>query len=437
MVLILGAGESGIGAALLAKQKGISLFVSDQNKIKSNYKQELIDHDIDFEECSHEIARTLSPDIIIKSPGIPDNIELLRHLVRDETELISEIEFAYRYCKGRIIGITGSNGKTTTTNLCHHIIASTYPKTVKAGNVGYSFARAVAENKYENFVLELSSFQLDGIVHFKPNTGIILNVTPDHLDRYENNFQLYLHSKFKIAMNQTESETLIVYGKDPAISSYLNSNSISSRLISIQPEIDSTGRLHINDRLVLDRTDIPLKGIHNYINTACALLAAELENISMDKAIEALKTFKNDPHRLEWIATINGIEFINDSKATNVDSVYWALKAMEKPIVWIAGGQDKGNDYSSVMEAVKQKVKALVCMGVKNEKLLQTFSEIVPVCVDTHNISDAVEHAFKLASEGDVVLLSPACASFDLFMNYEDRGNQFRAKITELKINQY
>lgn len=437
MVLILGAGESGVGAALLARQKGLSLFVSDQNLIKSEYKQELIDHEIDFEEGSHEIARSLSPDIIIKSPGIPDNIELIRHLMREGTELISEIEFAYRYCKGRIIGITGSNGKTTTTNLCYHIVASRYPNTIKAGNVGYSFARAVAEEKYDHYVLELSSFQLDGIVHFKPNTGVILNVTPDHLDRYQNDFQLYLNSKFNIARNQTDSDTLIVYGKDPAINSYLNSNAINSRLISISPEIDSNGQLHINDRLVLDRNDIPLKGLHNYINVACALIAAELENVSGDSAREALKTFKNDPHRLEWIATINGIEFINDSKATNVDSVYWALEAMDKPIVWIAGGQDKGNDYSGILPSVRKKVKALVCMGVNNEKLLQTFSEMVPRCVDTHSISDAVEQAFNLAGDGDVVLLSPACASFDLFKNYEDRGNQFRAKITELKINQF
>ncbi len=434
MVLILGAGESGVGAALLAKKLGISVFVSDFSLIRAGFKEEFIQNEIDFEEGSHDLALETNPEYIIKSPGIPDDSEILNFFKGKGVAVISEIEFAYRHCEGNIIAITGSNGKTTTTNLCYHLLASAGRRVVKAGNVGYSFARAVAQGMYQDYVLELSSFQLDGIVHFKAHIAILLNITPDHMDRYNNRMDLYVASKFRIACNQDATDYLIFYSADPNISDYLSRHPQKSKLIPLHPMLDEQEQV-IQDSVVLARLETTrLKGRHNAINVACAVTAAELSGVDALTIQSALEQFVNDPHRLELIETIDGTDYINDSKATNVDSVFWALDAMKRPVVWIVGGLDKGNDYTVLEHLVRQKVKAIVCLGKDNFKVIRAFKDIVPVIVDTHSMADAVAAAAGHAAPGDLVLLSPACASFDLFHNYEDRGNQFRQAVKLLKM---
>ncbi len=433
MLLILGAGESGVGAALLARKLGMPVFVSDFGLIRSAFKDELIQNEIDFEEGSHDLAMETAPECIIKSPGIPDDTEILNHFKEQGVPVISEIEFAYRHCSGTIVAITGSNGKTTTTNLCYHLLASAGRNVVKAGNVGYSFARAVAQGTYKEYVLELSSFQLDGIVHFKPHIAILLNITPDHMDRYQNRMDLYVASKFRIAGNQGPSDFLIFYDADQNIKEYLSRHPQKSTLIPIHPVLDENEQVLQDDSVLAKLATTVLKGKHNAINVACAVTVAQLSGIDAQTVQDALNQFVNDPHRLEYIATVQGVDFINDSKATNVDSVFWALDAMKRPVVWIAGGLDKGNDYTSLEHLVRQKVKAIVCLGKDNFKVLRAFKDIVAVVEDTHSMSDAVGAAARIASPGDLVLLSPACASFDLFKNYEDRGDQFRQSVALLK----
>lgn len=435
MILILGAGESGIGAALLAKKYSIPAFVSDYNAIRPSFLSELIANEIDFEEGSHTLAYDVAASLVIKSPGIPDQAEIVNYFKSKNTPVISEIEFACKYCKSTIIAITGSNGKTTTTNLIYHMLKESNKDVVKAGNVGLSFSRALVQKEWKYIVLELSSFQLDGIETFRPYAAVLLNITPDHLDRYQHRFDLYIASKFRIVMNQTKEDYLIYYERDQAISKYLQTNEIRSTKIAVNPELDEKDQIHLDGKIIADLSHSHIKGRHNAINTSCAIQAVKLLGLTNEEIQLAINNFINDPHRLETVSTIDGVEFINDSKATNVDSVFWALDAMKKNVVWIAGGQDKGNDYTVLRPLVEKKVKALVCMGVDNKKLRQAYENIIPDIRDTHSISDAVKVAFQIAESGDVVLLSPACASFDLFANYEDRGTQFKNEVRKLILN--
>jgi UDP-N-acetylmuramoylalanine--D-glutamate ligase len=433
MILILGAGESGIGAALLAKKYSIPVFVSDCNTIRPSFLQELIDNEIDFEQGSHTLAFDMNPEFIIKSPGIPDQSEIVESYKLKGTRIISEVEFAYQYCKGFIIAITGSNGKTTTTNLIYHILNQAGLDVVKAGNVGLSFSRAVSQKNWTYYVLELSSFQLDGIDTFKSNISVLLNITPDHLDRYKQNFELYTESKFRITKNQTAEHHFIYYNNDKVIRNYIKTHQLKANLISLNPELDDNDVVRIDGEVFADLSKSCLKGKHNAVNASCAVQVAKLMNLSPEQISSSINSFINDPHRLELITSLNGVEFINDSKATNVDSVFWALDAMKKKIVWIAGGQDKGNNYSVLKPLVEEKVKAIICLGVDNTKLIKAFENIVPLIIDTHDLATAVRTAYDTADGGDVVLLSPACASFDLFLNYEDRGTQFRHEVLKLK----
>ncbi len=438
---ILGGGESGTAAALLAKHLGHEVFLSDGGSLKENYKAELLDKGIPYEEGKHTWTSIFEADEIIKSPGIPDDLPPLLDFRRQGKKVISEIEFAGRHTAATIIGITGSNGKTTTTRLTYHLLKTGGINAAIGGNVGLSFARNIIENKYDYYVLELSSFQLDGIVTFRPHIAILLNITPDHLDRYEYKMENYVRSKFRIAMNQRPEDLLITNADDKEVQNYLKFNELAPKMVEIPTHFDSTKKLVVANSSpfrggwegAFDMTGCILKGPHNFFNTSCAIHAAKAVGVS-DEAIQAgLNTFVNDPHRLEFVAEIEGVEYINDSKATNVDSVFYALQAMEKPVVWIAGGTDKGNDYSPIEDLVRQKVKALICLGVDNEKLMGVFSPILKNIEEARSAKEAVERATIYAESGDVVLLSPACASFDLFKNYEDRGGQFKAAVRELK----
>jgi len=432
MVLILGAGESGIGAALLAKAQNMLAFVSEQKSIAHETKEQLIELEIDFEENGHVIAFEALPDLVIVSPGIPSNATIIKHLISRGVEIISEIEFASRFCQGKVIAITGSNGKTTTTNLCHHILNVNGKKSVKVGNVGYSFARSVSETVSDYYVVELSSFQLDHINSFRPDIGILLNITPDHLDRYDYNFQNYVHAKFRIGEFQNDQDHLILNVGDPVIQKNIDSIHSLATLHPLEIQLDGEAYIWINGDRTLNLKNSVLKGNHNAVNIACVFTALEMVGLSKEQIQSGLDSFVNDPHRMEVVGEFGGVEFINDSKATNVDSVYWALDAMQKPVVWIAGGQDKGNNYEVLLDLVKAKVKALVCLGLDNQKLLNVFGDIIPT-LDTHDINSAMLEAWNMAQAGDVILLSPACASFDLFKNYMDRGDQFKSEFENLK----
>jgi UDP-N-acetylmuramoylalanine--D-glutamate ligase len=441
-IAILGGGESGTGAALLAKHLGHEVFLSDGGSLKENYKAELLDKGIPYEEGKHTWTSIFEADEIIKSPGIPDDLPPLLDFRRQGKQVISEIEFAGRHTAASIIGITGSNGKTTTTRLTYHLLKTGGINAAIGGNVGLSFARNIIENKYDHYVLELSSFQLDGIVTFRPHIAILLNITPDHLDRYEYKMENYVRSKFRIAMNQEPEDLLITNADDKEVQNYLKSNELAPRKIEISTNFGNRKELLVSYSSPLgggwegafDMTNCRLKGPHNFFNASCAIHAAKAVGVSDEAIQEGLNTFVNDPHRLEFVAEINGVEYINDSKATNVDSVFYALQAMEKPVVWIAGGTDKGNDYSPIEDLVRQKVKALICLGVDNKKLMGVFSPILKNIEEARSAKEAVERATIYAESGDVVLLSPACASFDLFKNYEDRGNQFKAAVHDLNM---
>ena len=427
-IVILGAGESGVGAALLAKKQGFDVFVSDKSPIKDNYKAELETAQIPYESGGHTEGVILKADEIIKSPGIPEKIALIHNAQRHKIPIISEIEFASRFTKARIIGITGSNGKTTTTSLVYHIFKTGGLDVAVGGNIGKSFARLLAEEpEHDFYVLELSSFQLDGIHAFRPYISILLNITPDHLDRYDYKMANYVASKFRITMNQTEDDIFITNKEDLEIKRFRDTNIVNPNEWVISTHFDSD---LLRGRFDMSKTK--LRGPHNYFNASCAIAAAIVCGVGDAKIQQGLETFVNAPHRLEFVANINGTDYINDSKATNVDSVYWALKAMNKPTVLILGGQDKGNDYSSLEKIVAQKVKAIVCMGVDNHKLLEFFTPIVKNIEEAHSAADAVKVAAKYTEGGDAVLLSPACASFDLFKNYEDRGDQFKKEVLGL-----
>jgi UDP-N-acetylmuramoylalanine--D-glutamate ligase len=443
-IVVLGGGESGVGAALLAKAKGMEVFLSDKGNLAEKYKQILAMHQIPFEEGQHTDERILQADEVVKSPGIPDKAPLVQALIKKEIPVISEIEFASRYTKARLIAITGSNGKTTTTLLTYHLLKSAGLKVGLAGNIGESFAKQVIEDTFDYYVLEISSFQLDNSYHFHPHIAILLNITPDHLDRYEYTFQKYIDSKFRIAQTLTGQDYFIYYKENSPIAEELSKRNIPATLlpISLEEQLQSGAYLSenqltihtTNGNLTFPLDELPIQGKHNAINSMAALLVCRILHINEEAIKAGLKTFTNAPHRLEKAGEINGVTFINDSKATNVDSVFYALESMKKPVVLIAGGIDKGNDYTQIEALVKQKVKALICLGKDNSKLVSFFGNKVPVIKETSYIRDAVHLGLQLAEKGDVVLLSPACASFDLFKNYEDRGAQFKQFVKELEV---
>lgn len=443
-IVILGAGESGTGAALLAKAKGYDVFVSDQAQIKEKYKVELQQHDIAFEEGLHTDEKILDASLIIKSPGIPEKADVIKKAKTAHLTIIDEIEFAYRYIgDAGVIAITGTNGKTTTTLLTYHLMKEAGLNVALAGNVGFSMARQIVDKKFHWFVLELSSFQLDGTDTFKPDVGILLNITPDHLDRYEYNMQNYVNSKFQLVANMEPQHHFIYYEDDIVIAKELDTRAIVPTRIPVSLKHNSAAPVKYDgDKMSfklqgkdfkIAQSETTLKGPHNLINTMAAVSAAYVAGANIEAIREGLKTFVNAPHRLEPVGVIRGVEFINDSKATNVDSVIYALGSYDKPLVWIAGGVDKGNDYTLIREDVRKKVKALICLGKDNHKLKKAFGDVVPKVQETQSVADLVRMALQAAQKGDIVLLSPACASFDLFKNYEDRGNQFREAVRELK----
>ncbi|MFN8349779.1 MAG: UDP-N-acetylmuramoyl-L-alanine--D-glutamate ligase [Spirosomataceae bacterium] len=441
-IVVLGGGESGVGAALLAKAKGFDVFLSDKGMLTEDYRIVLQAQQIPFEEGQHTEDRILAADEIIKSPGIPDKVLLVKKLYEQGTPVISEIEFASRYTKAKKIAITGSNGKTTTTLLTYHLLKAAGMNVGLAGNIGESFAKQVIDDTFDWFVLELSSFQLDNMYQFKADVGILLNITPDHLDRYEYNFQNYVHSKFRLLQNMQATDDFIYFGDNEAIASELLKKSFAVNHLPIsflKKEKNGgffhDGTLHLtrhNRTFDISAEELPIQGPHNAINAMAAGLAAMAAGLTDEQIRSGLLTFQNASHRLEPVAEIKGIRFINDSKATNVDSVFYALNSFTTPIIWIAGGLDKGNDYAQIESLVRQKVKALICLGKDNSKLLSFFTPIVPLVIETQDVMEAAQKALSLGESGDVVLLSPACASFDLFKNYEDRGNQFKAAVRSL-----
>jgi len=439
-VVILGAGESGTGAALLAKARGFEAFVSDSGPIKDKYKSELSGEAVVFEEGGHTEEKIFDAKLIIKSPGIPDKAPVLQKAAQLNIPVIDEIEFAFRHTRAKIIAITGTNGKTTTTLLTYHLMKQAGFNVALAGNVGFSMARQVARQDFDWYVVEISSFQLDGTESFKPAIGILLNITPDHMDRYDYTMQNYVNSKFQLIENMTRQEHFIYYADDNVIANEMKTRSVVPQQIPVSLT-NSKATIHydgakmifdLKEKFSFAQSETTLKGPHNLINTMAAVTAVYLAGAGLDTIGSGLKTFVNAPHRLESVGVINGVEFVNDSKATNVDSVVYALGSYDKPLVWIAGGIDKGNDYNLIKDAVKKKVRALVCLGKDNEKLKKAFGEVVPVIKETQNVKDLVRICLELAKKGDVVLLSPACASFDLFRNYEDRGDQFRSAVREL-----
>ncbi len=442
-IVILGAGESGVGTALLAQQKEYDVFVSDSSLIHPVFKNELLISRIDFEEGIHTKEKIFAADLVMKSPGIPGKNELIKEIRQREIEIISEIEFAYRF-KGdsKIIAITGSNGKTTTTAMTYHICRESGLDCAMVGNIGYSFARQVAKAPKKVYVAEISSFQLDDIKTFKPDVAVLTNITEDHLDRYEYNFENYIKSKFNIIKNQAKDDVFIYNADDEITVKYLNNflNStnplpISMRKLLPQGAYITNAEMHIKwqkEEMTMSVEDFAVKGKHNQYNTMAAGLSAVVMDIRKEKIRDAVQTFQSLEHRMEPVATIRGVEFINDSKATNTNSTWYALESMTKPTILILGGVDKGNDYSFLKDLVKEKVKAIVCMGLDNRKIHEAFGNDVSLMVNTDNAKDAVQAAFHFANKGDVVLLSPACASFDLFKNYEDRGKQFKEAVKDL-----
>ncbi len=441
-IVILGGGESGAGAAVLAKKQGFDVFLSDLSEIKPQYKDMLNNYGILWEEKQHSEEKILNANEIIKSPGIPDKAPLIKKLKAQGTPIISEIEFAGRYTNAKMICITGSNGKTTTTTLVYHILKNAGLKVGLAGNIGNSLALQVATESYDYYVIELSSFQLDGMTEFKADIAILLNITPDHLDRYDYNFQNYVDSKFRITQNQTDKDVFIFWENDPVIKSELEKRKISSTLYPFAIERSEKSKAFIEqDELVIKTlksllkmpaSELALKGMHNTYNSMAAGLAASIVNVKKENIRQSLQDFQGVEHRLEYVATVRNISFINDSKATNVNSCWYALQSMKTPVVLILGGTDKGNDYTEIEELVSNKVKGLIFLGIDNTALHKFFDGKNVNIVDVKSMEDAVKEAYKIATPGDTVLLSPCCASFDLFQNYEDRGRQFKACVRNL-----
>lgn len=441
-IAILGGGESGVGAAILAQKQGFTVFLSDMGKIKEKYKNVLSNYKIDFEEEKHSTEKILNADLVVKSPGIPDKVTLIVQLKNAGIPVISELEFAGRYTNAKTICITGSNGKTTTTLLLYHILKNAGLNVGLAGNVGKSFAWQVAEEKFDIYVIEISSFQLDGMYDFRADIAILMNITPDHLDRYNYNFQNYIDSKFRIIQNQTKNDFFVVCADDEVTQNEIKKRNITPAIISFglgEPGENSAGvkeeKLVINihkNQFIMSILDLAIQGKHNTYNSMAAGIASMILEIRNEQLRESLSNFTGVEHRLERFLKVHGIEFINDSKATNVNSTWYALESISKPIVWIAGGVDKGNDYSMLKGLAKEKVKAIVCLGKDIQKIHDSFKGVVKNIVDASSMDEAVKAAYYLARNGDTVLLSPACASFDLFDNYEDRGNQFKQKVRNL-----
>jgi len=441
-IVVLGAGESGVGAAILARKKGMEVWVSDQGNIKPKYREILNKEAISYEEGKHSEEIILNADEVIKSPGIPEKASLIQKLKAKKIPVISEIEFASRYTKAKLICITGSNGKTTTTLLTYHIFKKAGLNVGLAGNVGKSFAYQVATENFDCYVLELSSFQLDDMYKFKADVAILLNITPDHLDRYNYKFEDYIDSKFKIVQNQTSEDSFIYCLDDEVTRKEVEKRNISAKKypFSITQSVEEGASLQNQElvfnihksTLTMPANRLSLPGKHNIYNSMAAGIAAKVMDIRKDSIRESLADFQNIEHRLEFVATIHGVEFINDSKATNVNSAWYALESMNRPVVWIVGGTDKGNDYSILKDLVKEKVHTIVCLGKDNRKIIGAFSTVVPFITEANTAKEAVMKASKASRQGDTVLLSPACASFDLFENYEDRGNQFKEAVREL-----
>jgi UDP-N-acetylmuramoylalanine--D-glutamate ligase len=439
---ILGGGESGVGTAILGKKKGYDVFVSDFGKIKDSYKEVLIINDIPWEEGKHTEELVLNADLVMKSPGIPDKSPIIKQLKSKGIAVISEIEFAAQFTNAVTIGITGSNGKTTTTMLTYHLLKEAGLNVGLAGNVGKSFAWQVADNNYDLYVVELSSFQLDGIVNYKPHIAILTNISPDHLDRYDYKYQNYIESKFRITMNQTEEDYLIYDANDEAILEWLSKNKVKAQLIpfSLTDEFNEGAYIKNNkmevkinhEEFTMETEYIALEGKHNMKNAMAATSVARILQIRKETIRESLSNFQGVEHRLEKVLKIQNVQYINDSKATNVNSVFFALDSMNTPTVWIVGGVDKGNDYHELMSLVREKVKAIICLGVDNKKIIDAFGNVVDIMVEVTSMSEAVRMAQRLSEKGDTVLLSPACASFDLFESYEDRGRQFKQAVKNL-----
>jgi UDP-N-acetylmuramoylalanine--D-glutamate ligase len=442
-LVVLGGGESGVGTAILGKQKGYDVFVSDYGKIKESYKEVLTNNEIIWEDEKHTEALILNADVVMKSPGIPEKAPIVIKLIEKGISVISEIEFAAQFTNAITVGITGSNGKTTTTLLTYHVLKQGGLNVGLAGNIGKSFAWQVAENKHDVYVLELSSFQLDGIINYKPHIAIITNISPDHLDRYNYDYSLYIASKFRITKNQTDADYLIYDYEDGAIDNWLSENTIKANKVpfSLSEKFENNGAFleenkinsTINKELfTMQINELALEGKHNIKNAMAATAVAQLLNIRKQTIRESLTNFQGAEHRLEKVLKIQGVQYVNDSKATNVNSVFYALDSMTTPTVWIVGGVDKGNDYDELMPLVREKVKAIIGIGVDNTKISNAFNNVVDIMVETTSMSEAVQIAKRLAEKGDTVLLSPACASFDLFENYEDRGNQFKQAVYNL-----
>ena len=441
-IVILGGGESGVGAAVLAKKQGFDVFLSDLSEIKPQYKALLEENKIDWEENQHSEMQILNANEIIKSPGIPDKAPIIKKLLQQGTPVISEIEFAGRYTKAKMICITGSNGKTTTTMLIYHILKNAGFKVGLAGNVGQSLALQVATSECDYYIVELSSFQLDGMKEFKADIAILLNITPDHLDRYEYNFQNYVDSKFRITQNQTEQDAFIFWENDPVILAELKKRNIHSALYPFAIERSEKTKAFIEQDEMIIKTlktlftmptnELALQGIHNTYNSMAAGLAASIVNVRKESIRQSLQDFQGVEHRLEYVATVKNIRFINDSKATNVNSCWYALQSMKTPVVLILGGTDKGNDYNEIEKLILEKVKGLVFLGVDNKALHSFFDGKISKIQDVTSMEDAVKTAFQMGEDGDTVLLSPCCASFDLFNNYEDRGLQFKSWVRNL-----
>lgn len=441
-LIVLGAGESGVGAAILGKEKGYNVFVSDSGKIQTRYKQELESHSIAWEEGTHTLSMFEDADLVVKSPGIPESLPMILSFKKASIPVISEIEFAGRYSNAKMICITGSNGKTTTTMLIYHLLKCAGLKVGLAGNIGNSLARQVAQTPQEYYVIELSSFQLDGMYEFKADVAILLNITPDHLDRYEYKFQNYINSKFRIVQNMSVSDYFIYWNEDPYIRKELSERQIKAQTYPFALEKSEDLAAYIENELIKINTgnrtfqtpvsELTLRGQHNMYNSMAAGITAVLANISDESIREAFRTFKGAEHRLERVANVKGVTYINDSKATNVNSCWYALQSMTTPVVLILGGKDKGNDYTEIEALVKEKVSALICLGVDNSKLHAFFDGKVFHIEDAGSMKEAVEAAYRLAKKGDTVLLSPCCASFDLFKSYEDRGTQFKEMVKSL-----
>ena len=449
-LIILGAGESGVGAALLGNRQGWDVFVSDGGMLKDTYKEQLSHAGIAFEEGGHSMDKVLDAQCVVKSPGIPEKTEVMKAVRKAGIEVCSEIEFGFRYKgEGKVIAITGSNGKSTTTKLVYHLLKDAGYDVSMVGNIGYSFAKQLYEQPTEWYVMEVSSFQLDDIHSFRPHIAVLLNITPDHLDRYNYDFNLYAAAKFRVAENQTDEDFFILNADDPVITNYLTQhNNLQTKKIYFTMDQQTTttttknegaymqdDELHVNyqgEDMTTSVNDLTIKGKHNQYNSMAAGITARIAGIRKEKIRESFTTFEGLEHRLEYVASVRGIEFINDSKATNVNSVWFALESMQHPTVLILGGQDKGNDYNELMELVKERVKAIVCLGVDNAPIHAAFDGTVATIIDTASAEEAVHAAYELATNGDTVLLSPGCASFDLFKNYEDRGRQFKAAVKAL-----